>query len=97
MPAASSSVSCRSICRRAPGAKRWVGPVERLIEQAVDAAEKDDDSFDRLLRRLGDADMLDEFDTEAAGEMVEERMLTGLVDGAIREGRRVAAQREERK
>lgn len=81
----------------APGAKRWVGPVERLIEQAVDAAEKDDDSFDRLLRRLGDADMLDEFDTEAAGEMVEERMLTGLVDGAVREGRRVAARREERK
>lgn len=41
--------------------------------------------------------MLDEFDTEAAGEMVEERMLTGLVDGAVREGRRVAARREERK
>ena len=71
--------------------------VERLIEQAVAAAEKDDDSFDRLLRCLGDADMLDEFDTEAAGEMVEERMLTGLVDGAVREGRRVAARREKRK
>lgn len=80
-----------------PGAKRWVAPVEKLIRQALDAEEDDDESFARLLRRLGSAELLDVFDTSTAADMVEGRLLSGLVDGAVSEDRRIATKQRRRK